>query len=181
MERESIDFPSKPFISNEAKDLITQILNMNPEKRPPMFVILGHKWFNMTQEDIEESVRLQKVQDEELEEKERIQEEENEKKRLNEIHKKIFKRYESSIANGTKNRSRDTLQAFGLGAFMHTTSSNQNLHYKGSSYHPIRKGTNHAIRSSNFPRFKSPGTGNGSSLAAGNQSHHDLLINSGQS
>ena len=65
---QELEFPKDVLVSREARDLLRGMLNKSKARRYDMMRILTHKWFEVTETDIEEQTALQRL---ELVEKER--------------------------------------------------------------------------------------------------------------
>lgn len=74
--KSKLHFPLKEtnkFLTEEVKDLISKMLDKNPQERISMIDILDHEWFKMTDQEIEEALKSQQdVDNDQLEEEKNI-------------------------------------------------------------------------------------------------------------
>lgn len=63
--KKKLKFTSEKPLSKEFKDLITKILNKDPEKRISMFDLQAHPWMEMSEEELEKSIEEAKHEEEE--------------------------------------------------------------------------------------------------------------------
>lgn len=67
--KKKLKFKNEKPISKELKDLITQILTKDPEKRINLYDLQNHQWMEMPDEDLEKAIEDAKMEEEEEEKK----------------------------------------------------------------------------------------------------------------
>ena len=59
---QELEFSKEILVSREARDLLRGMLNKSKERRYDMMRILTHKWFEVTEPDIEEQTAMQRIE-----------------------------------------------------------------------------------------------------------------------